>query len=59
MSAKCFFEIPFQDIEKPKCHGWTNGRMDGLTDGQWENSISPTQIVGGIIRGNNYQNRFQ
>ena len=28
-----FYEIPslpFQDIEKPKRHGWTNGRMNNV-----------------------------
>ena len=45
-----FYEIPslpFQDIEKPKCRGLTNARMDG----QCENSIPPTpqtQFAGGI-----------
>ena len=52
-----FYEIPtlpFQDIEKPKCRGWMNGRTDGRPDGrmdgQSENSITPpqqTQFAGG------------
>ena len=52
--------LPFQDIEKPKRRGWTNGwtlqtvtlpsirgpgRTNGRIDGQRENSIPPTNTV--------------
>ena len=56
MSVKLdeFPELPFQDIkEKPKCHGQMDGRKEGWTDGQCENSIPPINIVcwGGGGRG--------
>ena len=44
-----FYEIPllpFQDIEKPKRCGRTNGRTDGGTDGQRGNSISQHSLRG-------------
>ena len=42
-----FYEIlslPFQETEKPKCCR----RMDGLMDGQPENSISQDNVIGNV-----------
>ena len=47
-----FYEIPsltFQDTEKPKHRGQTNGWMEGRMDRQRENSIPATNIVCGGV----------
>ena len=57
-----FYEIPsltFQDIEKLKHRGRTDGCPDERTDGQRENSIPFTNTICGAIKKLSVYSKFR